>query len=160
MFRALLNVWKVRELRNKLLFTISLLCIYRIGFAVPLPGVDQEAMSGSMSGGGGSGGMQQLAEYFSIFTGGDLQQSTIGNTEFIEDGDRACDDVEIEDGGYVLALNDMLLDVNAADDGKDTFQEFDRIPPRAFRSKRTLIAHVLLVRDADAAWIEHDHPAQ
>ena len=75
MFRALLNIWKVRELRNKLMFTLGLLCIYRIGFVVPLPGVDQEALSVSMSGGGG--GMQQLTEYFSIFTGGDLQQSTI-----------------------------------------------------------------------------------
>jgi preprotein translocase subunit SecY len=77
MFQALMNVWKVRELRNKVLFTLGLLCIYRIGFYVPLPGVDQERMGSHFSGSGGSGGMGQLAEYFAIFTGGDLQQSTI-----------------------------------------------------------------------------------
>mgnify|MGYP000122608288 CR=1 FL=1 len=39
------NIFKIPELRNKLLFTLGLLVIYRLGFAVPIPGVNQEAMS-------------------------------------------------------------------------------------------------------------------
>ncbi|UCG16567.1 MAG: preprotein translocase subunit SecY [Phycisphaerales bacterium] len=74
MFRTFLNVFKIPELRNKLLFTMGLLVIYRVGFAVPIPGVNQEAMS---SPGGGSGPLGDLAEYFAIFTGGNLSQSTI-----------------------------------------------------------------------------------
>ena len=41
MFQSFLNIFKVPELRNKVLFTLFLLAIYRVGFSVPLPGVDQ-----------------------------------------------------------------------------------------------------------------------
>jgi len=74
MLCAFLNIFKVPELRNKLLFTLGLLAIYRVGFFVPLPGVNQEQLSKHFGSGGGAG---QVAEYFAIFTGGDLQQSTI-----------------------------------------------------------------------------------
>ncbi|MFQ5489700.1 MAG: preprotein translocase subunit SecY [Phycisphaerae bacterium] len=74
MIRTFFNIFKIPELRNKVLFTVGLLAIYRIGFYVPVPGVNQEKMASSMAGGGGLG---QLAEYFQIFTGGNLQQSTI-----------------------------------------------------------------------------------
>jgi len=73
MFSSLLNIWRVRELRNKILFTLGLLAIYRIGYYVPVPGVNQEAMMGA----GGSGGTGNLADMFALFTGGNLSQSTI-----------------------------------------------------------------------------------
>jgi preprotein translocase subunit SecY len=73
MFRAFLNIFKVPELRNKLLFTLGLLAIYRIGFFVPLPGVNQDLLTKHFRGGAAG----QVAEYFALFTGGDLQQSTI-----------------------------------------------------------------------------------
>jgi preprotein translocase subunit SecY len=74
MFRTFLNIFKIPELRNKILFTLGLLVTYRIGFAVPIPGVDQEAMGRFGKGGGPLG---ELADYFAIFTGGNLSQSTI-----------------------------------------------------------------------------------
>ena len=80
MLKAFFNIFKVADLRNKILFTLGMLAIYRIGFYVPLPGVDQASLSAhfdSMSGGGTSGGVQQLTEAFAMFTGGNLQQSTI-----------------------------------------------------------------------------------
>ena len=40
-FSTFVNIFRVPELRRKILFTFGLLCIYRIGFAVPLPGIDQ-----------------------------------------------------------------------------------------------------------------------
>lgn len=70
MFRTFLNIFKIPELRNKVLFTIGMLVIYRIGFYVPVPGVNQERMTRSA-------GLGDLADYFAIFTGGDLSQSTI-----------------------------------------------------------------------------------
>ncbi|MBN1342209.1 MAG: preprotein translocase subunit SecY [Phycisphaerae bacterium] len=73
MLSAFLNIFKVPELRNKLFFTLGMLAIYRIGFFMPLPGVNQESLAKHFSGGGAG----QVAEYFAIFTGGDLQQSTI-----------------------------------------------------------------------------------
>jgi preprotein translocase subunit SecY len=74
MFRTFINIFKIPELRNKVLFTVGLLAIYRIGFYVPVPGVNQEKMTSTMAGGGALG---QLTEYFQLFTGGNLQQSTI-----------------------------------------------------------------------------------
>jgi preprotein translocase subunit SecY len=41
MFKTLLNVFRVPELRNKVLFTLMMLAIFRIGHSVPVPGVDQ-----------------------------------------------------------------------------------------------------------------------
>ncbi len=70
MFRTFLNIFRIPELRNKVLFTVGMLVIYRIGFYVAVPGVNQERMTGAA-------GLGDLAEYFAIFTGGDLSQSTI-----------------------------------------------------------------------------------
>ncbi len=70
MFRTFLNIFRIAELRNKVFFTVGMLVIYRVGFYVPMPGVNQEQMSGTA-------GLGDLAEYFAIFTGGDLSQSTI-----------------------------------------------------------------------------------
>lgn len=40
MFRALLNAFKIKELRNRILFTIGILAVYRFGANLTLPGVD------------------------------------------------------------------------------------------------------------------------
>ncbi len=78
MLSAFWNVFKVPDLRNKVLFTLALLAVYRIGFYVPVPGVDQNELTKHFQNLKGSGGgLEQLTEYFSMFTGGNLQQSTI-----------------------------------------------------------------------------------
>src|SRR3982751_3069504 len=78
MFQTLANIFRVPELRNKVLFTLLMLTIYRIGYHVPIPGVDQhnfELMAERQSQDKSAGG--RLASYVSIFTGGSLSQSTI-----------------------------------------------------------------------------------
>ncbi|MCA9278496.1 MAG: preprotein translocase subunit SecY [Phycisphaeraceae bacterium] len=45
MFKAFANIFKIPELRTKLLFTFGMLAIYRIGYWIPLPGVDQQAIA-------------------------------------------------------------------------------------------------------------------
>ncbi len=40
MLRMVANIFKSPDLRNKILFAIALLCIYRIGFHRPIPGFD------------------------------------------------------------------------------------------------------------------------
>ena len=76
MFSTLLNVFKIPELRGKILFTFGMLATYRIGFVVPVPGVDQAAMTAGSSAGGG-GALGDLINTFEMFTGGNLTQSTI-----------------------------------------------------------------------------------
>lgn len=76
MFSTLANIFRIPELRRKIAFTILLLVIYRLGFHVPLPGIDQHVMAEAVKQEGGSG-FGQLANAFALFTGGDLHQSTI-----------------------------------------------------------------------------------
>lgn len=59
------------------MFTLLMLLIYRIGYHIPLPGVDQDKMHTANTSGGGNSPFDQLASYVSIFSGGNLQQSTV-----------------------------------------------------------------------------------
>src|SRR5436309_14448370 len=79
MFKTLANIFRVPELRNKVLFTIFMLMIYRVGYHVPLPGVDQsnfEALQKKQQQGDDTAA-GRLANYVSLFSGGNLSQSTI-----------------------------------------------------------------------------------
>ena len=40
MFQTLINAFKVKEMRKKLLFTLFILVLYRLGSAIPIPGVN------------------------------------------------------------------------------------------------------------------------
>ena len=78
MFATLSNIFRIPDLRRKILFTIMLLGIYRLGYYVPLPGMDQTTMAEALKKQAEDrGGFGQLATAFAMFTGGDLQQSTI-----------------------------------------------------------------------------------
>lgn len=46
MFRTLANAFKNKEVRAKLLFTLLLLFIYRVGCWIPTPGLDAAALNG------------------------------------------------------------------------------------------------------------------
>src|SRR6187455_1121872 len=78
MFETLANIFRIPELRNKVLFTLFMLAIYRIGYHVPIPGVDQKAfaeLAANQSQDASAAG--RLANYVSLFSGGNLSQSTI-----------------------------------------------------------------------------------
>jgi preprotein translocase subunit SecY len=44
MDNALKNVFAIPDLRNRVLFTLAMLGVYRIGARIPTPGVNQEAL--------------------------------------------------------------------------------------------------------------------
>jgi len=78
MLQALINVFKISELRTKLLFTFGMLAVYRIGFWIPIPGVNQGALASYFETQAQSeGAFSRLASYVAIFSGGSLGQSTI-----------------------------------------------------------------------------------
>jgi preprotein translocase subunit SecY len=68
----LITIFKIKELRQKILITILFLAIYRIGFHVPLPMIDQYKMAEAMR-----GSDEGLLGLISMFSGGSLSQSTI-----------------------------------------------------------------------------------
>jgi len=78
MLQAILNIFKIPELRAKVLFTIGMLVVYRIGFWIPIPGVDQsmleEFMQQQVQEGSAAG---RATQFVAIFSGGSFGQSTI-----------------------------------------------------------------------------------
>src|ERR1700730_6456566 len=68
----LVTIFRIKELRQKILITILFLAIYRIGFHVPLPIINQTEMIQKMR-----GSDEGLLGLISMFSGGSLSQSTI-----------------------------------------------------------------------------------
>jgi preprotein translocase subunit SecY len=77
MFKTLSNIFRVPDLRNKVLFTLFMLAVYRIGFHIPIPGVDQAAFAKLAKNQSDSTAAGRLAQYVSLFSGGSLSQSTV-----------------------------------------------------------------------------------
>ena len=78
MLQTLLNVFKVAELRNKVLFTLGMLLVFRLGHWIPLPGIDghQLAVAFNQSNTEGSA-LGKAANFVAMFSGGALSHSTI-----------------------------------------------------------------------------------
>lgn len=68
---SLANVFRVAELRKRLLFTVGMLAVYRLGVFVSAPGVDRVAMRKVVASQGG------LLSLFNLFSGGALEQLSI-----------------------------------------------------------------------------------
>jgi len=66
MFTTVSNIWKVQDLRRRILFTLFVLLIYRIGAFIPVPGVDTETLKAAGSSGEGLMGL------LNTFSGGAL----------------------------------------------------------------------------------------
>ncbi len=76
MFERLLtsfqNIFKIAELRKRLLFTLVMLVVYRVGAHIPTPGINNEELHKFLIEKGGS-----LIGFVDIFTGGALSRLTI-----------------------------------------------------------------------------------
>ncbi len=65
------NIFKIPELKNKVLYTLALLGVYRIGVYVPTPGVDASVLEKFFSGANSMLGMVNM------FTGGALERFSV-----------------------------------------------------------------------------------
>ena len=70
-FAALGNVFRIPEIRKKLLFTFAMLALYRIGSFITVPGLDAQAIQEFFEGQGGVFGLLNL------WTGGGLSNAAI-----------------------------------------------------------------------------------
>ena len=78
MFNTIFNIFKIPELRRKILFTVAMLCIYRIGFHVPVPGINQDELRRvTQQQGESTSPFGKVADYLQLFTGGSLRQSSL-----------------------------------------------------------------------------------
>jgi preprotein translocase subunit SecY len=74
---TIVNIFRIQDLRNKLLFTVALLMIYRVGFHIPIPGFNQERIVAAAQTRDTNNPLGRAAEYLQIFTGGTLSQSSL-----------------------------------------------------------------------------------
>ncbi len=74
LLKNFLNIFSIAELRKKILFTLGILIVHRIGFHIPVIGIDINALKGVMQQASGLGG---LFAYLDLFSGGALSKCTI-----------------------------------------------------------------------------------
>jgi len=72
----IITIFKIPELAQKIGITLLFLAIYRVGFHVPLPVLDQQRFAEYMRG-AQQGAFGQILGFVSLFSGGPLGQSTI-----------------------------------------------------------------------------------
>ena len=76
MLAQLTTIFRIPELRRKIIITLLFLMVYRIGYYVPLPVVDQQKMADKLAN-QSAGGLGQVLGFVSLFSGGDLSQGCI-----------------------------------------------------------------------------------
>ena len=69
------NIGKVPELQKRILFTLAMLAVYRVGCAVPVPGVNAAAIADFFA--RASRGAGSLFGLLNLFTGGALEQFSV-----------------------------------------------------------------------------------
>ena len=73
MIKTLRNAWAMAELRKKILFTLFIILVFRLGSVIPGPFIDVAALKSSMTGAGAN----EFFNYLSVLTGGGLQYGAI-----------------------------------------------------------------------------------
>src|SRR6201997_4436798 len=71
-FEAFRNLFRIPDLRNRVLFTLALLAVYRIGAHIPTPVINTRVLEQLFQQGQGS-----VLGIFDLFSGGNLRQLTI-----------------------------------------------------------------------------------
>lgn len=73
MSNAVVNIFKIPDLRKRVLFTLFMLIIYRIGAHIPIPGINVDALKDYFVEAESSG----VLDFFDLFAGGALKRFTI-----------------------------------------------------------------------------------
>jgi len=77
MLEPIITIFKIPELRRKIFLTLSLLAVYRMGFWVPLPFIDQEVLNRTIEDMQGQEGIGQVMQIVALFSASNIGNSTI-----------------------------------------------------------------------------------
>ena len=69
MLQTLKNAWNTKEIRSKILFTLFILLLYRVGTVIPVPFVEAQSFSDQFSG--------TILDYMNVLSGGSLGSMTL-----------------------------------------------------------------------------------
>ncbi len=72
MIQTLQNIFKIPDLRRRILFTLALLAVYRVGAFIPIPGINLEALRAFFE-----QSQNSIIGLVNMFTGGNFQNLTI-----------------------------------------------------------------------------------
>ncbi|MBM7561815.1 preprotein translocase subunit SecY [Fusibacter tunisiensis] len=72
MFSTLRNAWKIPDLRNRILYTFAMIAIFRLGSAVPVPGIDSTRLAAAFA-----NSEDGLLGLFNLMSGGNFKTFTI-----------------------------------------------------------------------------------
>lgn len=71
MLRTLARAWKIADIRRKIIFTLLMLLVFRLGSNIPVPGIDRDILDSVFSNDMG------LLSLFDLFSGGSFSNFTI-----------------------------------------------------------------------------------
>lgn len=74
MFKTIQNAWRIPDLRKKILFTLLIIVVFRIGSVIPVPFLDMTALGSLMKGLDSSG---SILAYLNTLSGGAFSNATI-----------------------------------------------------------------------------------
>jgi preprotein translocase subunit SecY len=72
MLEVIKNIFKIEELRNRIIFTLGMLVVFRIGAHIPIPGIDSKALAEFFA-----ANSKGLLGHLDMFSGGALRNMTI-----------------------------------------------------------------------------------
>ena len=70
LYNKLIQIWKARDLRNNILFVLTMLVIFRLAAHIPVPGVDTSALKDFF-------GNNQVLGLLNMFSGGSMENFSI-----------------------------------------------------------------------------------
>ena len=73
LIQTIKNIWSIEELRSKIVVTLTLILVYRVGTHIVLPGIDPNKLVDTQANGGGNG----LLGLFDAFAGGAFSHASI-----------------------------------------------------------------------------------
>ena len=71
MLKTVAQAWKIAEIRSKMIFTLLMLVVFRIGSNIPVPNINRDALAEMFTGEAG------LFDLFDLFSGGSFSNFTI-----------------------------------------------------------------------------------
>ena len=72
MFQTIKNAWHIEDTRRKIIYTLFIIVLYRIGCAIPVPYVDSEAWASTFDNAG-----ETIFGYLNILSGASFSQGTL-----------------------------------------------------------------------------------
>ncbi len=73
-FETLRNIWKIDELRNRILFTLALIAVFRLGTFIVLPGINAAQLAATLE---SNSNPNDLLGLINVFTGGAFNNASI-----------------------------------------------------------------------------------